>query len=342
MIDLALHGTHAGDHRTIRIDPVLLLVVGHPGVHRIGTIGVLIFPGAISLLLPSATFSLQVEGLDDTARISLTKLAQERVVRKLLVLFWIRDECMLDDDAWNATLTRVSDDRIVIAHAAVRILAVSLRILCFDATVRKPQCGKLVQDLLAQFLASRMRILVIAAIVRIPNFCTMSTRRCRVDMDAHEHRCALFSCTTNALDKARQFILRTGHIHANILILLEFSLACLRDLPIYICLIETIGSCTWIGSSMTRIERNHDRAIISLRRNALFGSSRSHNACRCIKIARPFELPLIVERIDGHIPIGHFFSFGLSTQGHARVLLRLECAVGTLFCKIERIGLLLA
>ena len=93
---------------------------------------------------------------------------------------------------------------------------------------------------------------------------------------------------------------------------------------------------------MTRIERNHDRAIISLRRNALFGSSRSHNACRCIKIARPFELPLIVERIDGHIPIGHFFSFRLSTESHARVLLRLECAVGTLFCEIERIGLLLA
>ena len=89
MIDLALHGTHAGDHRAIRIDPVLLLIVGHPGVHRIGAIGVLIFPGAISLLLPSATLFLQVEGLNDTARISLTKLAQERVVRKLLVLFRI-------------------------------------------------------------------------------------------------------------------------------------------------------------------------------------------------------------------------------------------------------------
>ena len=250
---------------------------------------------------------------------------------------------MLNDDAWNATLTRVSDDRIVIAHAAVRILAVSLRILCFDATVRKPQCGKLVQDFLAQFLASRMRILVIATVVGIPDFRAMRTRcSSGVDMDAHEHRRALFSRTANTLGEARQLILCAGHIHANILIFLELSLACLRDLPIYICFIEAIGRRTRIGSSMTRIERNHDRAIIGLCRNAFFGSSRSHDACRCIKIARSFELPLVVERIDGHIPIGHFFSFGLSAQGHARVLLRLECAVCTLFCKIERIGLLLA
>ena len=89
MIDLALYRTHAGDHRAIRIDPVLLLVVSHPGVHRIGAIGVLIFPIAISLLLPSTAFFLQVEGFDDAARISLSKLAQERVVCKLSVLFRI-------------------------------------------------------------------------------------------------------------------------------------------------------------------------------------------------------------------------------------------------------------
>ena len=74
MIDLALHGTHAGDHRAIRIDPVLLLVVGHPGARRIGAIGVLIFPTTIGLLLPSTAFSLQVEGLDDATRIGLTEL----------------------------------------------------------------------------------------------------------------------------------------------------------------------------------------------------------------------------------------------------------------------------
>ena len=89
MIDLATHCAHAGDHRAVRIDPVLLLVIGHPSVHRIRAVGVLIFPASISLLLPSPTFSLQVEGFDDTTRIGLTKLSQERIVRKLPVLFRI-------------------------------------------------------------------------------------------------------------------------------------------------------------------------------------------------------------------------------------------------------------
>ena len=111
---------------------------------------------------------------------------------------------MLDDDARNAALTRIGDDRVVIAHAAIRILAVSLRVLCFDAAIRKPQCSKLVQDLLAQFFTGRVRILVIAAVVGIPDFRAMRARcSSRVDMDAHEHRCALFSCTTNALGEAR-------------------------------------------------------------------------------------------------------------------------------------------
>ena len=139
---------------------------------------------------------------------------------------------MLNDDARNTTFTRVSDDRIVITYATVRILAVSLRVLCFDAAIRKSQCHKLVQDLLTQFFTRRMRILVVATIVGIPDFCTMRARcSSGVDVDAHEYRRALLSCTANTLGKTRQFILRTGHIHAYILIVLKFSLACLRDLP---------------------------------------------------------------------------------------------------------------
>ena len=161
-------------------------------------------------------------------------------------------------------------------------------------------------------------------------------------MDAHECSRTLFGCTTNALGKTRKLILRARHIHAYILILLELIFTCLSDLPGYICLIEPIRSCTRITAPMTGIERDNDRAIIGLCRNALIGGSRSHDACRCIKIARSFELPFIVKCIDGHISIGHSFSFGLNAQGHARVLLCLECAVGALFSKIDRIGLLLA
>ena len=138
---------------------------------------------------------------------------------------------MLDDDARNAALTRIGDDTVIVANAAIRVFGVCLRILCFDTTIRKPQCHKLVQDLLTQFLTSRMRILVIATIVGIPDFRAMCTCSSRINMDAHEYGRTLLSCTTNTLDKTECFILRTGHIHAYILIVLKFSLACLRDLP---------------------------------------------------------------------------------------------------------------
>ena len=93
---------------------------------------------------------------------------------------------------------------------------------------------------------------------------------------------------------------------------------------------------------MTRVERNHDRAIISLCRNALVSGGSSHDTRCRIKIARSFEFPFIVKRIDGHSAIGCFFNFRLCAKGHTRVLLRFECAVGTFFGKIDRVSLLLA
>ena len=123
-------------------------------------------------MFPSAL--VQTIRLGNALRICHTKFLEKVVILQLGVVFRIGDERMLDDDAGDAHLAGIRNHVIIIPQTSVGILAVILGIPDFDAAVLQAQSREFIEDVLTQLLSGLMRRLVIAAVIGVIDFGSIS------------------------------------------------------------------------------------------------------------------------------------------------------------------------
>ena len=109
---------------------------------------------------------------------------------------------MLYDDRRQVGLTRLANNAVVIAIAAIGVIVLRVRIdpAELDAAVGQAKLLQLRENLIAQIRADGVRLVVIARVVRRPHLSAIGiTKPRRVQVQAHQHIRALVERTLHTL-----------------------------------------------------------------------------------------------------------------------------------------------
>ena len=216
---------------------------------------------------------------------------------------------MLHDNRRQVGLTRLANNAVVIAVAAIGIIVLRIRIdpTELNAAIGQAKLLQLRKNLIAQIRANGMRLVVIARVVRRPNLSAIGiTNTGGVQMQAHQHIGTLVERTLHALAqltrRPKSIVGRHGEHRSDFLIGIKLRLAELGDLPCGIRLRSTICHGTGAYTHMARIERNHQRT-------GLFGvcrtrATRCRNCSRCRLLDRGRLCQLIATITGIHVQVG--------------------------------------
>ena len=123
---------------------------------------------------------------NDSGSVGLSKTTAA-IIREIVgYITVIRDKAMFDKNAWNSLLTSATDNGELVANFHLKYAAVC-----------KSHSSKVVHDLVGKL--DRNLCVVCSICGRSINFCAVSSRRPRVDMEANKGLCALINAALYAI-----------------------------------------------------------------------------------------------------------------------------------------------
>ncbi len=199
------------------------------------------------------------DGLDNALSVGFPQLLEESGAFHLYRFAGIGNEGVLDDDAGDAVLAGIPDNRIIVGDAPVAVLRPVGRILRFHPAVLQAEGGELGHHPLAQIVSGLMGVVVVAAVVGNPHLAPLRCRCGGIDVNAHENRGLGGYGLLHALGKAHVHVGRARHEHVDA-VPLKRRLAVLRNGEVDVLLFEpvVIVNRTRVAAAVARIEGHHD------------------------------------------------------------------------------------
>ena len=198
---------------------------------------------------------------NDSGSVGLSKTTAA-IIREIVgYITVIRDKAMFDKNAWNSLLSSATDNGELVANFHLKYAAVC-----------KSHSSKVVHDLVGKL--DRNLCVVCSICGRSINFCAVSSRRPRVDMEANKGLCALINAALYAIKVIIAGIVAGLLACKNDLkaVSFKFILAGCHNLPGKIGFTLAISLRAGINSAMACIKCNYPniaRGTLSISGNAI-------------------------------------------------------------------------